>query len=335
MEKQLVVIDSTAGATDATLANRILQIKGCPPINFLDLVSVGQGWMPSLVETSDYVLVSFTAAASTEYALNVSQWIPGLQRHETDVVPYTSDSTGTNTVIRDGMIDYINRKTTAGQWHLTATAVSSTSFSIVGTTGYPMFVIGALRNTTVTQGITAIAPHATAGTALAGTTTVTVTTAAAHGLVAGQVVTIGTATGFTFTRNGVATVAGITNAVIATVPTTVTFTLEQVTGSGTNTGAIVITPQAQYARGTYADLISQGVSSAVATVGATYSVVHFEFYQTVNPLLNNKQQDKCTLRLFVKDGITNLAAFKAALILHFQALAGGVSNPEALAVRNE
>ena len=334
MQKQLVVIDSTSGAADATLANRVLQIKSCPAINFLDLISVGGGWLPSLVETSDYVLVSFTAAANTEYAVELSQYNPNLQKQQIQTVPYLSDSIGTDTVIRDNFVTMINRLTTAGQFFLTATAVGSASFSITGTTGHPLFVVRGLRNTTATQGITAIAPNATPGTALAGTTTVTVTTASAHGLVVGQAVNITTATGYTFTRDGVATVASINNAVIATVPSSTTFTLYNTTGSGTNTGTIVITPVAQLERGTVADLTAQGVSSTLLSSGATYSTVFIDFRAAVNSLNNTTQKEPSSLRLFVKEGITNFAALRTALLTHFQATASSVSDPEALAVFN-
>jgi hypothetical protein len=107
-------------------------------------------------------------------------------------------------------------------------------------------------NTTVTSGNAVIAPNATASTAItqvlnaaaapaaAGTTTVTITTAAAHGLLPGDVVDLGGVfTGFTFTdvRPGAlqTAIGTASNVIVATVPTSTTFTLQGIIGSGTHT----------------------------------------------------------------------------------------------------
>ncbi|MFV1241629.1 hypothetical protein QML18_29555, partial [Klebsiella pneumoniae] len=73
-----------------------------------------------------------------------------------------------------------------------------------------------------------IAPSGTAALAVAGTTTVTVTTSAAHGLLPGDVVDLAGAATFLFidTRPGSnqTAAATVSNVIVATVPTATTFT---------------------------------------------------------------------------------------------------------------
>jgi hypothetical protein len=146
--------------------------------------------------------------------------------------------------------------------------VNSLPFGATATgTGTPVTISGAASlvvvnagNTTVTSGNAVIAPNGTPSTAItqsiapdgtaanavAGTATVTVTTAAAHGLLPGDVVDLAGAATFLFVdvRPGSLQTAAATanNVIVATVPTSTTFTLQGVRGNGsTNSGTLTIT----------------------------------------------------------------------------------------------
>lgn len=370
MQKQIVVLNTTAGASDATLNNQNLVIKNCPVIKLKDIKTVGEGILHSLVETPQSWLVTLTAAANTPYAIQVQQYNRREQRPITEPVRYTSDSAGASgTTIADAIALYINKKTTAGQWNITAVQLSASTISITGGVGDPALTVTAVQNCTVATGtwvggtysngvltalgsgarVTTIAPNATPGTALAvASGVITVTTAAAHGLIVGQSVNITTATGFTFTRNGVSSVASIANAVIASVPSSTTFTFGNttlntvignwITGSGTNSGTIVITPLSQSAKGVPADLIAKGALAADATSGATYSTLFIEFEASVNDTNTIGQKQNNTLYLFMNEGMSNYTgAVGTGLVATIQNLLAGlnssaVANPEVFAV---
>lgn len=326
---RVIVLNTFAGAADVSTNNRVLKVTGLPDINFLDIISVGAGVVPCLIETVQTASVAFTAANDTTYSFQVGQYNRQLQRIVWDTVSYKSDSTGTAAEIAAGFVDYVNAKTSGGAWDLTASG-SGTPVTIVGKAGNPLFFTRATQNVTITMGTT-VAPHGTAGTALAGTTTVTVTTLAAHGLVVGQKVSITGATGYTFTRNGVASVAAIANAVIASVPTSSTFTLYGITGSGTNTGTITISVEAQEAFGNAAGVIASG-AEATSVTGTAYAMLDIQYKSDLAAVNTLSQKQENRLTVWMNQDASNYATFRTTLITALSALSGGVSNPEILAV---
>ncbi len=110
--------------------------------------------------------------------------------------------------------------------------------------------------------LTTIAPHATAGTALAGTTTVTCTTLAGQTFATGETVTVVAGTGYTFTQNGVSGLTSVTARI--TYATATTFTLNGVVGAGTNTSAPTFTKAAQASFGSIADVNADALANGSA-----------------------------------------------------------------------
>jgi hypothetical protein len=241
-------------AANFSVANGIINIAGLTDAlpKFSSLRLLTDGLEESQVAQPSVFSVAFTAANNTTYAINVTgvNTLTGLV--ETRPVSFTSDATGTAGEIAAGLVALVN----ALPFGATATG-SGTPVTISGPAG--LLVVNA-GNTTVTSGnatfapngtpsvaITqSIAPNGTPATAVAGTTTVTVTTAAAHGLLPGDVVDLAGAATFLFidTRPGSnqTAAATVSNVIIASVPTSTTFTLQGVLGNGgANSGTLTIT----------------------------------------------------------------------------------------------
>jgi hypothetical protein len=241
-------------AANFSVANGIINIAGLTDAlpKFSSLRLLTDGLEESQVAQPSAFSVAFTAGNSTTYAINVTgvNTLTGLV--ETRPVSYTSDATGTAGEIAAGLVALVN----ALPFGATATG-SGTPVTISGPAG--LLVVNA-GNTTVTSGNATFAPNATPGTAIsqsiapdataanavAGTATVTVTTAAAHGLLPGDVVDLAGAATFLFVdvRPGSLQTAAATvnNVIVASVPTSTTFTLQGVRGNGsTNSGSLTIT----------------------------------------------------------------------------------------------
>ena len=118
----------------------------------------------------------------------------------------------------------------------------------------PNISIGGLENATVAYAMPTIAPHATPATAIAGTTTVTVTTLVAQTFRTGDIVNITGVATMTLSQNGVSGLSAVTARIVGAGPAGTTFTLDGVTGTGTNSGTIVITKVASGSIGTIADV---------------------------------------------------------------------------------
>ena len=243
--RPLAFVMNAPVATNFSVANGLISISGLtdalPKFSTLRLLT--DGLEESQVAQTSNFSVAFTAAASTTYALNVTgvNTLTGLT--EARQVSFTSGVTFSAAGIAAALVNLVN----ALPFGATATGTSS-PVTISGPAG---LVVSNVGNTTVTSGNPVIAPNATPGTAItqvlnaaaapaaAGTTTVTITTAAAHGLLPGDVVDLGGAfTGFTFTdvRPGALQTAICTasNVIVATVPTSTTFTLQGIIGAGTH-----------------------------------------------------------------------------------------------------
>ena len=250
--RPLAFVMNAPVAANFSVANGIINIAGLTDAlpKFSSLRLLTDGLEESQVAQPSVFSVAFTAAASTTYAINVTgvNTLTGLV--ETRPVSFTSDATGTAGEIAAGLVALVN----ALPFGATATG-SGTPVTISGPAG--LLVVNA-GNTTVTSGNATFAPNGTPSVAItqsiaaasapavAGTTTVTVTTAAAHGLLPGDVVNLAGAATFLFidTRPGSnqTASAGVSNVVIASVPTPTTFTLQGVEGNGlVDSGSLTIT----------------------------------------------------------------------------------------------
>jgi hypothetical protein len=211
-----------------------------------------KGILKYLLESGYIASVSYSVNSLTTYTMIIGQQVG--DNYISETISYPSDSNATDAEIAAALVAQIN----ASQLRITATG-SATPITLTADASYPLFNIQYTSNLTAVTGmptyapnateadaITAvIAPHATAGTAIAGTTTVTVTTAAAHLLVPGDIVTLASVATMTLSymnsANKVVTGAAGGTFRVATVPTSTTFTLEGVTATGTNSGTITIT----------------------------------------------------------------------------------------------
>lgn len=250
--RPLAFVMNAPVAANFSVANGIINIAGLTDAlpKFSSLRLLTDGLEESQVAQPSAFSVAFTAANNTTYAINVTgvNTLTGLV--ETRPVSFTSDATGTAGEIAAGLVALVN----ALPFGATATG-SGTPVTISGPAG--LLVVNA-GNTTVTSGNATFAPNgtpsiaitqsiaATGAPAVAGTTTVTVTTAAAHGLLPGDVVDLAGAATFLFidTRPGSnqTASAGVSNVVIASVPTPTTFTLQGVEGNGlVDSGSLTIT----------------------------------------------------------------------------------------------
>lgn len=250
--RPLAFVMNAPVAANFSVANGIINIAGLTDAlpKFSSLRLLTDGLEESQVAQPSAFSVAFTAANNTTYAINVTgvNTLTGLV--ETRPVSFTSDATGTAGEIAAGLVALVN----ALPFGATATG-SGTPVTISGPAG--LLVVNA-GNTTVTSGNATFAPNGTPSVAItqsiaaasapavAGTTTVTVTTAAAHGLLPGDVVNLAGAATFLFidTRPGSnqTASAGVSNVVIASVPTPTTFTLQGVEGNGlVDTGSLTIT----------------------------------------------------------------------------------------------
>lgn len=250
--RPLAFVMNAPVAANFSVANGIINIAGLTDAlpKFSSLRLLTDGLEESQVAQPSAFSVAFTAANNTTYAINVTgvNTLTGLV--ETRPVSFTSDATGTAGEIAAGLVALVN----ALPFGATATG-SGTPVTISGPAG--LLVVNA-GNTTVTSGNATFAPNgtpsvaitqsiaATGAPAVAGTTTVTVTTAAAHGLLPGDVVNLAGAATFLFidTRPGSnqTASAGVSNVVIASVPTPTTFTLQGVEGNGlVDSGSLTIT----------------------------------------------------------------------------------------------
>lgn len=250
--RPLAFVMNAPVAANFSVANGIINIAGLTDAlpKFSSLRLLTDGLEESQVAQPSVFSVAFTAANNTTYAINVTgvNTLTGLV--ETRPVSFTSDATGTAGEIAAGLVALVN----ALPFGATATG-SGTPVTISGPAG--LLVVNA-GNTTVTSGNATFAPNGTpsiaitqsiaaaSAPAVAGTTTVTVTTAAAHGLLPGDVVDLAGAATFLFidTRPGSnqTASAGVSNVVIASVPTPTTFTLQGVEGNGlVDSGSLTIT----------------------------------------------------------------------------------------------
>jgi len=252
--RPLAFVMNAPVAANFSVANGLISISGLtdafPKFSTLRLLT--DGLEESQVAQTSNFSVAFTAANNTSYALNVTgvNTLTGLT--EARKVSFTSDATGTAAEIAGALVNLVNSLPFGATATGTGTPVTiSGPASLVvvdaGNTtvasGNPTIAPNGAPSVAITQ---SIAPSGTAALAVAGTTTVTVTTSAAHGLLPGDVVDLAGAATFQFidARPGSnqTAAAAVSNVIVATVPTSTTFTLQGVLGNGgTNSGTLTIT----------------------------------------------------------------------------------------------
>lgn len=216
-------------------------------------------------ETAQVTRVTIPAlTANTEYSFYIVQDVDNAgsgSGNGTERIFYIKETTPTNAEVEAGLKSVIDAYVTANKLKVSVAVSGSGYIDITGAAGYPLFQVKGLNNLTAAANQPSAAGHATASTAVAGTTTVTLTYAAAHGLAVGQFVSVTACAGYDVTIDGVLYEDYIPKVRIATVPSTTTVTLDGAVGTGTNTTASpVFVTEASEDQGQGADLLALGVA---------------------------------------------------------------------------
>jgi hypothetical protein len=264
MDKTVIVLGNPSlGASDlSVLAGQISITGSSASINTKNL-SYTKGLQRYLTPVANSYRLDFTTSNLTEYGFTARSF--GASPFGPIEIPVytTSDASATAAEIRAALVLAYNTAAAQVGLNTVATDPGSTNTYITITGGaatatlkeFLLFNVNGLTNMTIATGTSDamyIAPNATAGTAMFGNPTVTITSAAAHGLIPGNLVLITGWAGKALTFNGV-TASASTGIItrVATVPTTTTFTLDAVVGDATaNSGTISILKVAQAAKGT-------------------------------------------------------------------------------------
>ena len=160
----------------------------------------------------------------------------------------------------------------------------------------PTISIGGLENATVAYAMPTITAGGTPATDIAGTTTVTVTTAAAQTFRTGDIVNITGVATMVLTQNGVGGLSEVTARIVYASATT--FTLDGVTATGTNSGTIVITKVASGAIGTIAEVNAIAALNG-STQTATATTYMYDMVE-IDGAYNNS--------ILASPGVTNFSA---------------------------
>jgi len=164
--------------------------------------------------------ISFTAANDTRYAFYIDQVINGVLN--TQLVDYTSDSSGTAAEIASAISASVNAATSQGSLQITPSG-SSSPVTLTALAGSPLFTIRAVTGVTYASAQTNIDTALQAGSI--SNAAPRVVTAVAHGLLTGDTVTFAGVTG-----TGAADVNG-TKRITKTGADT--FTIDGTTATGT------------------------------------------------------------------------------------------------------
>jgi len=288
-------VKNSMGVGDVDYRDGNLNVLNCVqkfPEIFTKSLTNAPYFLKSLQEILARNTYSFTATANTIYKMVLAQVVS--QNGALTYFDIQFDSTGTtatNAVIQSGLMASVNSYPAL---KATATVAAANSFTVTAEAGTAIYFAQNLSNLTETASqttytasgtaniaiTTVIAPHATAGTAIAGTNVVTITTAAAHLLRAGDYVEITTTAGFLITYIDRVPLSNNADfgksfsssttckARVGSTPSTTTFTLDEVTGNGvTNTGTITInTLNAAFLTTAGAETITTGKKLTIASV---------------------------------------------------------------------
>ncbi len=297
-------------------------------------------------ETAQVTRVTIPAlTANSEYSFYIVQDVDNAgsgSGNGTERISYIKSTTPTNAEVEAGLKSVIDAFVTANKLKVSVAVSGSGYIDITGAAGYPLFQVKGLTNLTAAANQPTIAPHGTPGTAIAGTTTVTVTTLAAHGLSVGDSVDISGVATMTLTYEGTSGLAAVSDVRVATVPTTTTFTLEGVVATGTNSGTIVITHVAQEDRGQGADLLALGVvdtffpSASTSAFGSSdaYTKVSFSGSgaKSVSGVDGSLGYQDGVLDIYVEEDATNYADLLARAVEVQNAYTYGATTADAALV---
>lgn len=319
MSQKLTTVCETFSSNineDLNVQNGLLQINNevsgfpqPPPIFRGDIESIQI--KKSLAETPMIVRITWVLSNNFEYRFSYV----GPNGYTTYNFYYLSDSNASNTEIKNAIVNW------ASAMGLVTTTDNTTSVDLTGVAGSPLFNITNLSaNLTATSQMGTITPATFVNPTqpqIAGTTTVTVTTAAAQTFKTGDVVTISGFTGPTLTdAYGNTYTSSVTTRIVYA--TSTTFTLDGFTSNGTaNTTSITITRVAQSAYGT-ADQVSSEVSGYTADATCAYDSI----------VVSTKQGE---LKLWLKASLlaspftatTNLTTFYNAFTAFMSATTNG------------
>lgn len=106
------------------------------------------------------------------------------------------------------------------------------------------------------------------------------------------------------------------------------YALFTVTNITDTTVANVLTTPGVVAKGTQAALALKGITVS----GASYSTVHMEYGMNMTPVITGQLTEKYVLDIYLNQADGDTAALVTAFDNLFAGVAGGVANPEAIAV---
>ena len=248
---------NTPIASDFTISNGILNVNGLSldiPYEDARLLTVGdsqsnggvRGLERSRIAQSKIFSVTFSATGNTTFQFNISGVNSQTGLSDSYSVSFTSGGTTSLAEIASALVAATNGLNlsvvatgagspvtlTSTDASLQVSAVSNVTVAAAQTTYAPNGTPAvAIRST--------VAPDSNAALAITGTTTVTIGTDAPHGLLPGDTVDLTlssgtTAQGFIDLRPGAnqAAADSVSDVVIATVPTSTTFTLQNVQAGG-------------------------------------------------------------------------------------------------------
>jgi hypothetical protein len=319
-QKQISIINSPAASSgDLVNTGGIISITGLSPFQ-TSLLRRLKVYKNMQVQPMVYTITA-TAVVDNTVQIRFIQNADGYTKNY--VYTYTFASTTASALTTD-----LTAWLTANGFDGTLTSNSGSPTVILTYTcsdTNPNIEIGGMENATVAYAMPTITRGGTAATDIAGTTTVTVTTAAApaQSFRTGDVVTISGVATMTLTQNGVSGLSSVTCRIVYASATT--FTLDGVTATGTNSGTITITKVAQGPVGTIAEvnrIAAENGSDQTATA-TTYMYDMVEIAVAYNnSILASPGTENYNAILFVKKSLiaspytndTNGAALIATLV---------------------
>lgn len=310
-------------AADIVVSNGALNITTCPSMQYEFIKTAGNGLVPSLLPTALILEVTPTAAPGITYTLLLTQYVMPAGRIITRVLSYTTPTAGATPT---SICDFL-RLQLASYTDIQIAGSGTATLVLTGSLTSPIFT--AVNTSTATMTVANIMSTAAVASNTTATPTV-ITTSAAHGFVVGQVLTLSGAT-----------VGKIANGtyVVASTPLGTTLTLQTLSGfplGGVATTTGTLTLNAQVSRGQYSDLLTAGVSGAVA--GNTYSQVPFTFGDEsgLDSNLNQPSQPINRHTLYVSEADPDFAAFKTRMneVLNAYVSGGTTSDPALIAVQH-
>jgi len=290
------VLDSVASsAGDVTVSGGKVSIEGCPSFEHGKVVNYTL--QKSITEQVERKSAKFTSAAnSTRYQCAITQLIDG--KTEQFLVDYTSDASATDAEVENALVAQVQAMIDGGALKATVAAASN-GILVTGIANYPTLNIVGAENLTVASE-QSYADNATQSgsffaavvSALAGTTTVTVTSNG-HSLTEGMKVKV---SGYGGTMDGQAGSVGVT-ARVTTVAAN-TFVLDGVVGASLTLSSTRVEVVATEAFGSGVDLAAQQVPGI--TSGNTYTRFTVDYRSFEGKGTPNEANR--TLELYINEG---------------------------------